>query len=173
MPTLTAARAALHESLYPRLAALEKQITPIAARKPELGLPPGVFRAARQVLAEVQGLLGRRQRVMGLQRGAVDYATLGVALAAARAALEGFEAEHSAWNQEQKCRCWQLADGDPLPVRRLLPGGVPPKAAGSAETRDIKEKLIRRMMASRKQAYWDGYADAEKGLPADDSRYDR
>ncbi len=169
---ITAARAARQEALWPRLAALEKQVAPVAAKKPELAVPEPVARPARALIAEAQALLGRRQLLPAPGRKGLDYATLAVLLGQARTALEAFEAAHASWHADWKCLAWRIEGGEPLPVRRLLPDGVPhPDPAEEREMSDIKRKLLERITNSRRHAYSVGYRDAMQGKPEDDSRY--
>lgn len=165
MPTITTARAARHEALYLRLVALEKQVTPIAGKKPELALPGSVLGAARDLLVQVQALLGKRQKLMGVPGGGMDYATLGIALAEARTALDAFEAAHTYWDHGRKCLVWVIEPGEAQPVKRLLPPEGESKPAPNPESERARKELTRLIIARYSAGYDQGYQDASEGKP--------
>src|SRR5687768_5330798 len=96
LPRITAHRAATHEALHARLAALQKQADTIAGRRPELAVPGPVRATAVALLEEARALLGRQgARQVGTLGPAPGYAVLAIAVGQARMLLEGFDQRHS------------------------------------------------------------------------------
>jgi hypothetical protein len=148
-------------------------------------VPIESVKLARELCQEAVKLLGRAGRGIAVPRGvtpgaakgatsggagALDHATLAVALGQAVAGLEAFEGEHAQLSARHQAICWMLPDGTRQPVARLLPR-TPPKGAtvwdeaerefGKAE-RDI---VMRRIIDRENQVYLIGYRDARAGKP--------
>lgn len=188
--TLTAEIVAAHERLYPRVAALLKQVERVAGRRVGVGVPDETVALARKLCDEARRLLGREGRGIvprvgsgkgaefsssGSTRGSrprpqngqnPDATGLALALGQAVAGLESFESEHSGWSATAKCTVWQL-DGPPLPVARLLPPGHhgKPIETRNRESERARQDLTRLIMARYAAGYDDGYRDASEGKP--------
>ncbi len=92
-PPLTRERIALRERLYPRVAALRKQVE---RAKGTEAAPVESVRLGRELCGEVARFLGRAGRGIGVPREAgIDNAALAIALGQALAGLEAFEGEHA------------------------------------------------------------------------------
>ncbi|MBN9317608.1 MAG: hypothetical protein J0I99_17840 [Devosia sp.] len=167
--TLTETLIATHERLYPRLAALLKQVE---RARPGAAVPEETVRLSRTLCREARKLLGREGQSITLPGGKagkgapLDHQGLAVALGQAVAGLEAFEAAHSGWSAERKCTVWML-DGPARPVLRLLPPG---SAANPVTTRDRQRDgnrafMIRLMLSRYAAGYDDGYRQASEGKP--------
>ncbi|RYE08102.1 MAG: hypothetical protein EOP22_14960 [Hyphomicrobiales bacterium] len=167
---LTRTRADQHEALYPRLEAMAAQAEAMAARRPGAAVPPGVRVTAETLLYDAQRFLPQRP-ARGLVVAAREMAGLATQLGQARAALDVFEAAHTAWHPELKCRVWITA-GDPLPVRRLRPETSARFKSEKEKRRStyLREEVIRRMIAKSEMAYEQGYEDAKLDKPMRPSR---
>lgn len=177
-PALTPEIIAAHERLYPRLAALLKQVERVAARRPGAEVTEETGRLARELCREAARLLGRDGRGIGLPKpvaGApLDHGGLAIHLGQALAGLEQFEATHSGHSKQLGYAIWQV-DGPPLPVTRLLP-----KGAGGRVTEPRAEKMspirreLTRLILTRYSAGYDaGYRDATEGRPPSASYAER
>lgn len=179
MPTtLTPEIIATHERLYPRLAALLKQVERVAGKRPGDPAPEATAKLAGQLCVQAAKLLGRERQGIVLPvatRGAsLDHAGLVVKLGQAVAGLEAFEAAHSA--PIAGVLSWQLGDGESRPVARLgakaspAQRQAPPKPqaarAGSIESpRQMRSKILKRLMERENLRYMQGYRDAKAGKP--------
>src|SRR6218665_3697111 len=168
MPTpLTEAVIATHERLYPRVAALLKQVERVRGHVP---VPEETGRLAGELGREARKLLGREGRRIGQLGGKaktgapLDHQGLAVALGQVVAGLEAFEATHSGWSGPSKCTVWNI-EGPPRPVLRLLPPGSTANPATAQDgQRDKNRAFIIKLMLSRYAAgYDDGYRDASAG----------
>jgi hypothetical protein len=161
--TLTAATALAHERLYPRVAALLKQVERAAARHPGHPVPEATRAVAKPLFAEARKILGR-EAMRGLSGGAVDSAALGVALERLVAALQAFEAEHSAWSAKAKCAVWRV-EGPAMPVARLRPAGAiaAPAIPQAKDDPAFRSKLFRRICERENLRYLQGYRDGKAG----------
>ena len=126
--TLTPETILAHERLYPRLASLLKQVENVAKQRPAQPVGAESVKLARELCQEAGQLLGKQGRGIGVPRGALDHASLAVALGQAVAGLEAFEGEHAQLSARHQAICWTLPDGKRQPVARLLPR-TPPKGA--------------------------------------------
>lgn len=180
-PTLTPEAVAAHERLYPRLAALMKQVERVASRRPGAPVPEESAKLSRELCREAARLLGRDGRGIGLPKpvaGAapLDHAGLAIHLGQAVAGLEAFEAAHSA--VVAGVPSWQLGTGESRPVARLWARAAStgqrqaapkPQAARSRydETpAQMRSAVIKRIMERENQRYMQGYRDAKAGKPA-------
>jgi hypothetical protein len=88
MPNITRKLAERHEALVVRIEALARQVDAVAAKKPELAVPPDLRAAAEDLLHDCRSFA----RGLGtLPPAAPSYGGLGAQLAEARARLEAFE----------------------------------------------------------------------------------
>ena len=140
---LTAARAARHEALYLRIAALAKQVEAVARTKPGQEVAGPVRSLAEDLLFEAREFRQRGER-RGLVAAAPDHAGLAAQLAQALGRLDGFAAPHTGMNASN-ILCWQFADGTQLPVQRLQPALQPHAADRGDDMDDIRDKLTRRL----------------------------
>lgn len=173
-PALTPEIIAAHERLYPRLAALLKQVERVAARRPGAEVTEETGRLARELCREAAKLLGRDGRGIGLPKpvaGApLDHGGLAIHLGQALAGLEQFEALHSLYVHQHHAVCWQLPGGAFVPVSRLKPR-VPPKGvtgASLAEQKGLardKPRIVQRIIKRENFIYLEGYADGKAGRP--------
>lgn len=149
--TLTPETILAHERLYPRLASLLKQVERVAAQRPMQPVPTESVKLARELCQEAAQLLGRQGRGIGVPRGALDHASLAVALGQALAGLEAFEGAHAQLSARHQAICWMLPDGKRQPVARHLPL-TPPKGANAweEEEREFRKErydaLVRRLI---------------------------
>ncbi len=151
-PFLYSRQAEAHEALFVRVCALLDQLKPLAAKHPEGAVSPVVTRLATEMLGAVAWFVG------GKRAGCVpaaDLAGLVVQLSEARAKLEHFEAQHSAWHKDQNAHVWLLRNGT-APIKRLRPHTTrPPHPQYDPEARQRRKELERRINA------------ITKGLPLD------
>lgn len=151
-PFLNARQAQAHEALLVRICALHDQLKPLAAKHPEGSVSPFVTRLAAEMLGAVAWFAGEK-RAGGVP--AADLAGLAVQLSEARAKLEHFEAQHSAWHKDQNAHVWLLRNGT-VPIKRLRPHTTkPPRPQDDPEARQRRKELERRINA------------ITKGLPLD------
>jgi hypothetical protein len=159
LPHISHALAARHEALWLRVTSLHKDITTIAAKKPDA--PVG---DTERVLAE--GLISDGRPFLSARHGklpvaAQNFSGLAVQLGQVLAQLDDYENRHAAWNARQNCRCWRV-EGEPLPIARLRPDvAVAPLTTASGE--DLRAKLLRRTQNRERQIFEDGF---HKGLSA-------
>ncbi|WP_297110237.1 hypothetical protein [uncultured Devosia sp.] len=100
---LNARQAQAHEALFVRLCALLDQLKPLGAKHPEAPVSPVVTRLATEMLGAVAWFAGQRR---ARAAPAADLAGLVMQLTEARAQLEHFEAQHSAWHKDQNAHVW-------------------------------------------------------------------
>lgn len=170
---LTPAVIDAHERLYPRLAALLKQVERITAKCPRDLVPEATVQLAGQLCRQAAKLLGKEGRpivaALGAAKGPkaipLDHAGLVVVLAQAVAGLEAFEAAHSGWSAKGKCTVWVI-DGPPRPVLRLLPPGseAKPVEANDPQGALYRGTIHRSLMARYSAGYDAGYRDAKAGI---------
>ena len=178
-PPLTAELIVAQEQLYPRVAALLKQVE---RAKGNDAAPPESLRLGRELTREVAKLLGKAGRGIGVARhggrdnagrdnaSSIDNAALAMGLGQALAGLEAFEAAHAQLSAAHQAICWVLPGGTRVPVARLLPR-TPPKGAkawGEAEARVAKaglQKVRRRLIQRENFIYLVGYRDGVAGKP--------
>lgn len=182
--TLTEALIATHERLYPRLAALLKQVERVAGQRAGAPVPEETAKLSRELCREAAKLLGREGRGIVVPQGSsngskavpLDHAGLAILLGQAVAGLEAFEAAHSA--VVAGVLSWQLGNGESRPVARLRARAAStaqrqaapkPQAARSRydETpAQMRSAVIKRIMERENQRYMQGYRDAKAGKPA-------
>lgn len=167
-PALTPEIIAAHERLYPRLAALLKQVERVAARRPGAEVTEETGRLARELCREAAKLLGRDGRGIGLPKpvaGApLDHGGLAIHLGQALAGLEQFEATHSGHSKQLGYAIWQV-DGPPMPVTRLLPRGGKAIEPRDPKTNFFRREVTRLILARYSAGYDTGYKDASEGRP--------
>lgn len=190
--TTTRAKAEAHEALYLRLAAALLQVTAIAARHPDAAVPAETRAIAEALLFDsrpftrsfytsplrgeslpptrsgvgpedrVRGPFRVHSKVRGLPAAATTSAALASQLAEVKAALEMWEAAHSAWNGE--CYVWRLTRGEePLPIQRLRPRVKLRDREDRRQAGHLREMLGKRIDARFGEGYHQGYADAQAG----------
>lgn len=172
-----------HERLYPRLAALLKQLERIAAKRPRDMVPEATLQLAGRLCRQAAALIGKDGRsiiaALGAAKGPravpLDHAGLVVVLGQAVAGLEAFEAAHSA--PIDGVMCWQLGTGESRPVARLRArsgtasqkqAGTKPQAAraGYSETPSkMRQVVLKRIIERENERYMQGYRDAKAGRP--------
>lgn len=172
--TLTEPLIATHERLYPRLAALLKQVERVARQRAGAPVPEETAKLSRELCREAAKLLGREGRGIVVPQGSssggkaapLDHAGLAVALGQAVAGLEAFEAAHSGWSAQRKCTVWTL-DGPPRPVLRLLPPGseANPVKTRNPAAEEAKRDLMKLIISRYAAGYDDGYRQASEGKP--------
>lgn len=163
MPRITKRLAERHEALVVRLGALERQVTAIAARNPELAVAGDVRIAAEDLLRDCRAFA----RGLGaLPPAAPSYGGLAVQLGDAEARLEAFELRHSVWDVAMKCRAWMLTDGTRQPVERHnpKPAVLPTPKESSARVEELHALFDKRIERAYDNGYMDGYL-AGKGEP--------
>lgn len=154
----TAQRAATHEALYPRLAALSAELSAMAHKRPTAPVPQSLAILAEGLLFEAAPFCGPRRR-RGLVPAPPDLAALAALLGQALAGLDAFETRHAPFNKTLNCFAWRLPRGEFLPVRRLRPETVTIDDA-AARKRDnvMRDKLTRLITARVETAREEGYA---------------
>ena len=167
--TLTPETILAHERLYPRLASLLKQVERVAGQRPMQPVPIESVKLARELCQEAAQLLGKQGRGIAVPRGApgaLDHASLAVALGQAVAGLEAFEGEHSGHSKKLDCTVWQI-DGPPRPVTRLLPKGHGGKEVKNSDPEaDFHRRQVYKLIVGRfKAGYDEGYKHAKEGKP--------
>lgn len=145
-------QAQAHEALFVRLCALLDQLKPLVARHSGAPVSPVVAKQAAEMLGAAAWFAGSR----GVGRApAPDSAGLVAQLTDAKAQLEHFEAQHSAWDKAQNAHVWLLRRGN-LPIRRLRPLiSAAPRPQDDPAMRKIRMDVERRINA------------ITKGLPPD------
>jgi hypothetical protein len=157
--TTTKTKAQCHEALYPRLAALGRQIAAIAARRPAAIVPEGVRILAEGLLFDIRPFLAARPR-RDLPVAAPDYGALATQLGQALAALDVFEARHTSWHAALKCFVWRVRSEEPLPVGRLRPQTVQQAPSRDKSEADKKHrKVMLRIQEKWDEAYERGKRD--------------
>lgn len=182
MPTtLTPALIAAHERLYPRLAALLKQVERVASQRAATPVPEETAKLARELCREAGKLLGREGRGIVVPKGPstasspLDHAGLAVVLGQAVAGLEAFETAHSGRDFSGNA-VWQLPGGETPPVARLRaagPGWATSAPKPSTPWRDpfeiteaeMKSGVLKRILQRENAVYLEGYRDARDGKP--------
>ncbi len=164
MPTpLTPSLIASHERLYPRLAALLKQVE---RARGNLLVPEETARVSRELCREAAKLLGREGRGIAVPppNKPLDHQGLAVMLGQAVAGLGAFEAAHSGWSPKSKCAVWVI-DGPPRPVLRLMPPGSEGKPVQSKDPQagQYRRELYKLIMGRYAAGYDAGYRDAKEG----------
>ena len=148
-PTISRRKADRHEALFLRLAALARQTDAVAARRPQVPVPEDVRQLAEAALYESRGFRQHRRKG-GILPAAPHYGGLSAQLGLALAEMTGFEARHTRWDGALKAQMW-LVEGEPLPVRRLMPrlaAPLPPPAEDArraAYMLDLRNKLAKRI----------------------------
>ena len=176
MPTPTPTLIATHERLYPRLAALLKQVERARATTP---VPEETVRLSRELCREAAKLLGREGRGIGVpgasKGGPLDHGALAIQLGQAVAGLEAFEAAHSGRDFSGNA-VWQLPGGETVPVARLRtarPGFATATPKPSTQWRDPREvtdaemrsTVLKRILQRENAVYLEGYRDGRAGKP--------
>jgi hypothetical protein len=144
---VTASRAREHEALYTRLCALLDQLKPLVAKHPEAPASPVVASQVGELLDTTAWIVGekRAEREPG-----PDMAGLAAQLVEAKAQLEHFEAQHSAWDKNQNAHVWLLRNGM-SPIRRLRPLlSTAPRRKVDPAARQLRLELERRINAITK-----------------------
>ena len=162
------------ERLYPRLAALLKQVERVASQRAATSVPEETAKLSRELCREAAKLLGRDGRgivVPAASKAApLDHAALAVALSQAVAGLEAFEGEHAMLSAKHQAICWLLPDGKRQPVARHLPATPPRSATGWREDEkhvdaQWRTRFIARLVERENKTYLIGYHDALAGKP--------
>ncbi|MHA6297826.1 hypothetical protein [Devosia sp. CAU 1758] len=137
---LTLRKAKAHEALFVRLCALMDQS--MAAKRPGAPVSEAAAALAGAVLGEVAWF---DSSASASPAPAADWADLLLQLGQARARLEDFEAQNSAWDKDQNARLWLLRYGT-APIRRLRPLSTlsprPKKDPKASELRKLLETRI-------------------------------
>lgn len=154
LPQISHFLAERHEALWLRLSALHKDISAIAAKKPEA--PVG-----NTERATVEGLISDCRPFLQkpadrLPVAAQNFAGLAVQLGQVLAMLEDFENRHAFWDGKAGCRCWRTA-GASLPVARLRQA-VPPFELKTYKGRDMRAALEKLLDAKESRVYEEGFA---------------
>jgi len=151
-PFLNARQAHAHEALFVRLCALLDQLKPLAAKHPVASVSPAVTQLAVEMLGAAAWFAGEKRAGCV---PAADLAGLMAQLSEARAQLEHFEAQHSAWDKAQNAHVWLLRNGT-APIKRLRPHTTkPPRPRDDPAARQLRRELESRINA------------ITKGLPLD------
>lgn len=162
--TVSRFRAQRHEALQPRLAALARDVSALAARHPQAPVPMTLRKVAEELLFEAHRFAWHLPR--GRAAIAPDQAGLAIQLGQALAGLEAFELAHSHWSAEHQAFVWSVGGRGPMPVKRLRPRLVPDKTSGrTGENSAMRNELVRRILLERGQYYEMGYADGAAGRP--------
>lgn len=159
LPKTTLSLAERHEALWLRLASLHKDITAIAAKKPEADVGDAERAVAEGLISDCRPFLLARQGRLPV--AAAKFSGLAVQLGQVLAQLDDYENRHAEWNGRQNCRCWRV-EGEPRPIARLRQSVaiVPPTTANGE---DLRAKLIRRQDNRDRQIFENGF---RKGLLA-------
>lgn len=154
----TAQRAATHEALYPRLAALSAELSALARKRPTAPVPASLAILAEGLLFEAAPFCGPRRR-RGLVPAPPDLAGLAALLGQALAGLDAFETRHAPFEKTLNCFAWRLPRGEFLPVRRLRPETVTiDDAAKRKHSQAMRDKLTRLITVRFETAQEEGYA---------------
>lgn len=152
--TVTHALAERHEALWLSLAALQKDVAALAAKKPHSLVSEPVRIVAEGLLSDCAPFV--RHKKEKLPMAAPDLAGLAVQLGQALAGLDAFESRHTRWDARWNCRVWSVA-GDPLPVRRLRPAVAPPPPPATFKGESMRDKLAKLIDRRHQQAYENGF----------------
>lgn len=153
LPRTTHILAERHEALWLRLTTLHRDVSALAAKKPEALVGDSVRIVAEGLIAECWPFL--IQQKTALPVAAPLLAGLAVQLGQALAQLEVFENRHAFWDGAQGLRCWRVC-GEPLPIGRLRQVGR--VAAGTSNGDSALREKFMRMMKNRKRfLYQEGF----------------
>jgi len=159
LPRITPSLAERHEALWLRLTTLHKDITAIAAKKPDAPVGDTERSIAEGLISECRPFLGSRNEKFPV--AAQNFSGLAVQLGQVLAQLDDFENRHAAWDARNNCRCWRV-EGEPLPIARLRPSiAIVPLTTANGE--DLRAKLARRRHNHERQIFENGF---QKGLSA-------
>jgi len=162
--TVSRFRVQRHEALQPRLAALARDVSALAARHPQTPVTAGLRKTAEDLLFEARRFAWHLPR--GRMAIAPDHAGLAIQLGQALAGLEAFELAHSHWSAEHQAFVCSVGGGAPMPVKRLRPRLMPDKmSVRTGESSAMRKELVRRILAQRSEYYNMGYADGAAGRP--------
>lgn len=151
--TTTRAMAERHEALWLALTALHKDVLALGAKKPAAPVPDGLRILAEGLLSDCAALIRRRGERLPV--AAPDLAGLAAQLGQGLAGIEGWESQHTSWDERFHCRIWQVPEGY-LPIMRLKP----PAAALNFKRMDVsvlREKLDERFTARRLRDFYNGF----------------
>jgi hypothetical protein len=164
--------ATLHETLYPRMAALLKQAEAHAARHPKMTVDPRTEQLAGRLM-----LLARRLGHRRVERPALpapspaplpvpappppplpvlSWAGLAAELGQAMAALDAFEAAHCVWDRRLGGYAWALPEGGRRSVARLRPP-VAPDGVDQEQSDRRKQEFTRMFMLRIQEAREEGF----------------
>lgn len=144
--TLTQRKAKAHEALFGRLCALMDQCKPMATKRPGAPVSASVAALAASVLNEMAWF-----DRSATQSPAQDWGGLLLQLGQARARLEDFEAQNSAWHKDQNARVWLLKHST-APIRRLRPlTTLPPQPKKDPKVSALRKLLEKRIDAITKR----------------------
>ncbi len=153
LPRTTHSLAERHEALWLRLTSLHKDISALAAKKPDAAVGDSERMVAEGLMAEARPFLSEgRSR---LPVAAPLLAGLAVQLGQVLAQMENFENRHAFWDAAQGVRCWRVS-GDPLPIGRLRQVGKGTEAQVEGES-TMRQTFMRLMKNRERFLYQEGF----------------
>jgi hypothetical protein len=154
-----------HEALWLRLEKLHKDITAIAAKKPDGPVGDAERSVAEGLIRECRPFIKRP--IDAMPAAALHFAGLCVQLGQFLARLEDFENRHAYWHAKLEARVWRVAGGT-VPVRRLRQE-LAPYEHTTYQGRDLRSELVKRMDAKEHRVFEAGFAAgraARQGPPS-------
>lgn len=153
LPRTTHSLAERHEALWLRLTTLHRDVSALAAKKPDAEVGGSERAMAEGLMAEARPFLSEgRSR---LPVAAPLLAGLAVQLGQVLAQMETFENRHAFWDAGQGLRCWRVT-GDPLPMTRLRQLGKVPQASSQGDSK-VRETFMRMMKNRERFLYQEGF----------------
>jgi hypothetical protein len=143
-----------HEALWLRLEKLHKDITAIAAKKPDALVGDAERSVAEGLIRECRPFIKRP--IDAMPAAALHFAGLSVQLGQFLARLEDFENRHAYWHAKLEARVWRVAGGT-VPVRRLRQE-LAPYEHTTYQGRDLRSELVKRMDAKEHRVFEAGFA---------------
>ena len=150
---ITPQAAARHEALYLRLATLLRQTEAGANKRADAPVGDMTRRLAEDLLFEARRFVGGPNAIPA---SAPDMVGLATQLGQALAALDAYEARHSAWDPELAAFAWSVNGPVALPIARLRPKANAPSHPDLVEIVAIQRRQVRSFAERFEQAARDG-----------------
>lgn len=153
LPRTTHSLAERHEALWLRLTTLHKDISTLAAKKPDAAVGGSERAVAEALIAEARPFLVEAKNRLPVASPLL--AGLAVQLGQVLAQMENFENRHAFWDAAQGVRCWRLTD-DSLPIGRLRQVGKGIQAEAQGDS-NMRETFMRLMKNRERFLYQEGF----------------
>ncbi len=166
-PVITHVLAERHEALWLRLTALHKDISALAAKRPDAEVGESERVLVEGLISECRPFLVLRKDRLPL--AAPLLAGLAVQLGQVLAQLEDYENRHAFWDAARSVRCWRFEQGN-APITRLRQNARPIEARPGGKP-DLRDKLVRLIENRQRALFEEGFrkGQAARFGPFDDT----